>query len=233
MRNNHQPPCPLNNLHAPPKSNRRPWAIFDPLACVMIFMLLGCAGSSRSDYTTNSTSPPATSANSSTASSNSNSNRASSRTDAPTSQSGGMAGTWSGSLQCSNGRSLESIFKVSSSGNPIYEYQSKSGAREAELTSSGQKVQYVPPGGGVVTLVVNSLSTSSDHISFALRITEERTTGETLDQNEASLTADARLSGAELEVEMNVRSQGVASQPSFVVPDKESAGTCRGKLQKR
>lgn len=225
MRYNHQPPCPLNNLHASPKSRKRRWAIPGSMACVVLFMLVGCAGSAQRDYTTstNSTSPPSAAANS---------NRTSTRTDAATSQAGGMAGTWSGNLQCSNGRTLQSNFKISSSGYPIYEYQSKSGPREAELTSSGQKVQYVPPGGGVVTLVVNSLSTSSDHISFALRITEERTSGETLDQNEASLTADAKLSGAELEVEMNVRSQGVASQPGFVVPEKESAGVCRGRLQK-
>lgn len=234
MQDTHQSPHPPNNLPAPPKSNKKLRVILGSIASVMSIMLGGCGGSAQSgDYPTSahSTSPPAVTTSNSTSPS-ANMTQTHSEAEAPASRAVGLTGTWSGTLQCSNGQTLPSTFKVAGSGNPIYQYRGSSGPREAELTSSGQEVQYVPPGGGVVTLTVNSLSTSSDHISFALNITEEKTSGETLDQSEASITADAKLSGAELEVEMNISSQAVVSQPGIVLPDDGSAGVCRGRLRK-
>lgn len=149
-----------------------------------------------------------------------------------TGAAGGLTGTWSGNLRCNNGETVESTYHISPSGNPIYKYQTKNGWREAELASSGQTVRFVPAQGGVVTVTVNSLSTSPERISYALNITEESTSGGTLDQREASVMTDAKLSGAELEVELTVRSMSVVSQPGIVVPGDESSGVCRGKLRK-
>lgn len=227
MPDNSQLPSPSNKPPAPSKSNKKRWVVLGSMVCVMLLMMGGCAGPSRSDYVPTS--------------SNSSSNSAASSVNAPetpsgagtaTGRTGGLAGTWKGNLKCSNGQTLPSVYKVAGSGNPIYEYQTNNGPREAELTSSGQTVRFIPPEGGVVTAVVNSLSTSSDRISFQMDITGEKTSGGTLDQSEAGVTMDAKLSGAELEVEMAIRSTSVASQPDLVVPGKESSGVCSGRLRK-
>jgi hypothetical protein len=144
-----------------------------------------------------------------------------------------MAGTWNGTINCEPGGSTEAVYKVSASGNPIYEYQTKSGARQEELTSTGQVVRFVPPGGGVANVQVSSLSVGSDQISYGLNISEERTSRDTLDQNRAVVTSEARLTGAGLEVVMTVRAQGIASQPDLVVPGEEQSARCTGTLQKQ
>jgi hypothetical protein len=146
--------------------------------------------------------------------------------------SSSISGTWKGTINCEPGGSTEAVYRVSGSGNPIYEYQTKSGAREVEFTSTGQVVRFVPPGGGVANVQVRSLSVGSDQISYSLNISEERTSRDTLDQNRAVVTSEARLTGAGLEVEMTVRAQGIASQPDLVVPGEEQSARCRGTLQK-
>jgi hypothetical protein len=144
-----------------------------------------------------------------------------------------MSGTWVGSITCEPGGSTQAVYRVSENGNPIYDYQTKSGAREAELTSTGQVVRFVPPEGGVADVRVDALSVAPDRISYTLSISEERTYRGTLDQNRAVVTSEARLTSAGLEVEMIVRAQGIASQPGMVVPGEESATRCRGTLQKQ
>jgi hypothetical protein len=154
----------------------------------------------------------------------------------PFSSGGGkssIVGTWNGSISCEPGGSTSARYKVSENGNPIYEYQTKSGSREAELTSNGQVVRFVPPGGGVANVQVEALSVSADRIIYTLNISEERTSMDTLDQNRAVVTSEARMTSAGLEVEMAVRAQGVASQPGMVVPGEEQSATCRGTLQKQ
>ena len=144
-----------------------------------------------------------------------------------------MAGTWNGTINCEPGGTTEAVYRVSDNGNPIYDYQTKSGARQEELTSTGQVVRFVPPGGGVASVQVSSLSVGSDQISYSLNISEERTSNDTLDQNRAVVTSDARLTNAGLEVELTVRAQGIASQPDLVVPGEEQSARCRGTLQKQ
>ena len=144
-----------------------------------------------------------------------------------------MAGTWNGTINCEPGGSTEAVYKVSDSGNPIYEYQTKSGTRQEELTSTGQVVRFVPPGGGVANVQVSSLAVGSNQISYSLNISEERTSQNTLDQSRAVVTSEARLTSAGLEVEMTVRASSIASQPDLVVPGEEQSARCTGTLQKR
>lgn len=238
MQNTPKPPYPSNKLPTPQKSNKKLWIIFGSIAGAMIVMMGGCAGKSEGDYartSTNSSSPSMNVANSAAPSTNmsqTSSMNASSRTDASAMGAGGLIGTWSGTLECSNGQSIQAVYKVAASGNPIYQYQTKDGQREVEFTSSGQTVRFLPPGGGVATVTVNSLSASSDRISYTLDISEERTSQDTLDQNKGSIAANAKLSGTELEVEMTISSTSVVSQPGMVVPGNESRGVCRGRFRK-
>lgn len=139
--------------------------------------------------------------------------------------------TWKGNFKCDDGDEIEANYRFAASGNPIYEYQTKSGAREVELTSEGQVIRFVPPGGGVTTVVVDSISISPEHMSHTISVSEEKTSGGTLDQNRSTIQSEATLSGSELDVEITIRSQGVMSQPGIVVPGDESMVVCRGKLR--
>ena len=141
-------------------------------------------------------------------------------------------GSWKGTVSCDNGNQMDASYKIASSGNPVYEYQSKSGSREVELSEPGQMVRFVPPGGGVTTVVVDSISTSPERITYSVNISEESSGGDTLSQSRATMETDATIDGPNLEVEFTVRSQNVLSQPGIVVPGDESRIVCRGKLRK-
>lgn len=157
-------------------------------------------------------------------------NSGSSRSDSGTSDSG--EGSWRGTVSCDNGNTMDASYKIAPSGNPVYEYQSKSGPREVELTEPGQVVRFVPPGGGVTTVTVDSISTSPERITYSLSVSEESSGGGTLSQSQASMESDAVIDGSELEFEFTIRSQNVLSQPGIVVPGDESRVVCRGKLRK-
>lgn len=141
-------------------------------------------------------------------------------------------GSWRGTVSCDNGETMDASYKIASSGNPVYEYQSKSGPREVELSEPGQVVRFVPPGGGVTTVTVDSISTSPERITYSLNVSEESSGGGTLSQSRATMESDATIDGSDLEVEFTIRSQNVLSQPGIVVPGDESTIVCRGKLRK-
>jgi hypothetical protein len=144
-----------------------------------------------------------------------------------------LAGTtWKGSFSCDDGEEIQANYRFAESGNPIYEYQTKSGPREVELAEAGQTIRFVPPGGGVTTIVIDDISVAPERISHTMTISREQTSGGTLDQSSSTIQSEALLSGSELEVEFTVRSQGVLSQPGIVVPGNASTVTCRGKLRR-
>lgn len=142
------------------------------------------------------------------------------------------SGSWKGTVSCDDGNNLEASYKIAESGNPVYEYQSKSGPREVELSERGQMVRFVPPGGGVTTVVVDSISASPQRITYSLSISDESSGGGTLSQSRATMESTATIDGSDLEVEFTVRGQNVLSQPGIVVPGNESVVVCRGKLSK-
>lgn len=148
------------------------------------------------------------------------------------SSAGSGEGSWRGTISCDNGETMDASYKIASSGNPVYEYQSKSGPREVELSEPGQMVRFVPPGGGVTTVTVDSISTSPERITYSLSISEESSGGGTLSQSRATMESDATIDGSNLDVEFTIRSQNVLSQPGIVVPGDESIVVCRGKLRK-
>jgi hypothetical protein len=157
-------------------------------------------------------------------------NSPSSRSSSDTDDSAG--GSWKGTVKCDDGNELDASYRIAASGNPVYEYQSKSGPREEELIEPGQTVRFVPPGGGVTSIVVDSISASPERITYVLSISEERAGGGTLSQSQARMESEANIAGSELEVEFTVRSQNVLSQPGIVVPGDESVVVCRGRLRK-
>lgn len=149
------------------------------------------------------------------------------------SDSGELAGSiWKGTFKCSDGDEIPANYRFAESGNPIYEYQSKSGAREVELSESGQTIRFVPPGGGVTTVVLDEISVSPERISHTMRVSREQASGETLDQSSSTIHSEAVLSGGNLDVEFSISSQGVLSQPGIMVPGDASTIVCQGKLRR-
>lgn len=145
----------------------------------------------------------------------------------------GLAATsWTGSLSCDDGDNLPVVLKFAETGNPLYDYQTSSGLKEVELTSPGQTLRFVPPGGGVTNIVVDSLDVSSRRVSHTMSFSHERSGGGTLIQSRSSITVEAALSGSILEVTTTIRSSSAASQPGYVIPD-ESATVCRGNLNRQ
>lgn len=144
-----------------------------------------------------------------------------------------LAGTtWKGSFKCDDGEDIEANYRFAASGNPIYEYQTSSGAREVELESAGQTLRFVPPGGGVRNITIDDISVSAERISHTMSISNERTSGGTLDQSRSTITSEAVLSDGELQVEIAIRSQNTVSQPGIMVPGDESVVTCKGRLRR-
>jgi hypothetical protein len=144
----------------------------------------------------------------------------------------GLPGTWGGTLNCDDGDTLNATIKVSDAGNPLYLYETSRGHREAEITSVGQTFRFVPPGGGVFTAVVDSLSVTPDGFSYSTRTSSERAGGGTLTQGGGRMTYRAALAGDELEVEITSGSSSTVSQPGIVIPGNESSTDCRGRLRK-
>lgn len=171
-----------------------------------------------------------------------NSNLASTESDDPDSprrssgrsgsSSGALAGTtWTGTSNCDDGDNLEMIFKFADSGNPIYEYQTKSGLRSVELTEAGQLIRFIPPGGGVTSITVDSLDVSSDRASHVMSFSTESSSGETLTQSRSRVGTETAIRDEQLEVETTIRSQSVSSQPGIMAPGDEHVVVCPGKLK--
>jgi hypothetical protein len=147
-----------------------------------------------------------------------------------------LVGTWTGELIADNGEKLPCTLRIADSGYPIYDYQTKSGARAVELTAPGQTVQFVPPEGGVATVTVEELSLSGDRIRFTTAISVERTSSfgssSILDQSRAKVTFELIQNGSELDVDMAVTSESVTSQPGLMIPGETQTVACRGALRK-
>ena len=223
-------PQPPPGLAPQPKSNKKLWIILGSIIGVLLIIMGGCAAcglivglSALNDAgsSSNSSAPRSTDEQQATAT-------------APraAADESSLAGTWQGTLKCDTGEELPAVFKVSESGNPVYEYQTKSGAREAELTAEGQTFRFVPPGGGVTSVEVNSLSVAPERISYSMSISSERSGGGTLEQSGATTATEATLSGAALDVKLTVQSRSTLSQPGIVVPGESSTTVCRGPLRK-
>jgi hypothetical protein len=220
---------PLSRSKVPPSSssNKKAWIILGSIIGVLVIVMGGCVacgaliGLSRLDKEGGTTS----------GSRSSGSGERGSKSDGSEAD-GALAGTnWNGTLNCDDGNDRSVIFKFADTGNPIYEYRTGSGLQAVELTSPRQTLRFVPSGGGVRTIVMDSLSVSSDRVSHTMSISDERSAGDTMLQSRASITTDAALSDSMLDVQQTIRSSSVASQPGYLIPD-ESVTVCRGKLDK-
>ena len=204
--------------YVPSKSNMKVWIIVGSLVGALVIMMGGCVacgaliGLSRLNDDLGTTSD----------------SRSIGKDEV-----GRLAATsWSGTLNCDDGDNLPVVFKFAETGNPLYDYQTTNGLREVELTSQGQIIRFVPSGGGVTNIVLDTILVTSNRMSHTMSVSRESSAGGTVIQSRSTITTEAALSGSRLEVQTRIRSSSAASQPGYLIPN-ESATICRGNLTKQ
>ena len=111
----------------------------------------------------------------------------------------GLTGTWRGTVTA-DGQTAEVTATFSENDYVLYTYASDSGlVRTVELSGPGQ-IQWVPLGGGVMTLAVDSVVKRPGGIAYVLHTGFERTTGGRLDRQYVSEEADYALTPEGLRV---------------------------------
>lgn len=222
----------FSNRPLPPQSTgiKKQWIILGSVIGVLVIVMGGCVACGAliglSSFTNSNVA--------STDGEDPDDSRRSSGRSSSGSGSGTLAGTtWSGTSNCDDGDKLQMVFKFAESGNPIYEYQTKSGLRSVELSEVGQLIRFVPPGGGVTSITVDSLDVSSDRVSHTMSFSTESSSGETLTQSRSRIGTENTITDGVLQVETTIRSQSVSSQPGIVAPGDEQVIVCRGKLKEQ
>jgi hypothetical protein len=98
----------------------------------------------------------------------------------PPARAADLTGSWRGTL---DGWVGEFTTAFNEDGYVLFEYTNNDGAvRTVELTAPGQ-IQFVPPGGGVTTVAVNSVVKRPGGVSYVLHIGFERASGGYPDQS--------------------------------------------------
>src|SRR5688572_2100516 len=119
---------------------------------------------------------------------------------APTSGgSAAISGTWSGTLHA-GADALGCDLQVATSGRPLWAFHDTSGFHGKELTHAGQRFQYVPPGGGVTTVTVQSVTGSATETGYVMDYSFEGTSNGYLTQKYQRLVLIGRLRGSQLDV---------------------------------
>ena len=110
-----------------------------------------------------------------------------------------LTGTWRGTVT-SDGQSAEFTATLSEEGYPLFEYTNNKGQVETvELNGRGQ-IRFVPPGGGVTTVAVESVVKRPDGVSYVLDVGFERASGGYMDQRYVSEQHDYALTNEGLSV---------------------------------
>jgi hypothetical protein len=216
------------NFQPQAKSNKKLWIILGSVIGMLVIIMGGCVACGALIGLSQLNKEGRT-----TSGSRSNGSGEPGSTSDGSGEGGALAASsWTGTLNCDDGDNLPVNIKFAETGNPLYDYHTSSGLKAVELTSTGQRLRFVPPGGGVTNIVLDSLSVSSDRMSHTMSVSRERSAGGTMIQSRASITTEAVLSGSMLEVQTTIRSSSAASQPGYMIPD-ESATVCRGKLSRQ
>jgi hypothetical protein len=151
---------------------------------------------------------------------------------ATTAPAADLTGTWRGVLT-SAGQSGEVEVIFSQAGHPIYSYTNNQGVtRQVELISSGQKIEYVPPGGGVQTVVVESIQKEPRSVMLSLAGSFERAKSGYLDQRQETTTIEYRLVPQGLHMRVTLRAVSHLSDKDLSVGGTPDSSVAEGVLQK-
>ncbi len=91
----------------------------------------------------------------------------------------------------------------------MWAFNDTDGFHKTELTHAGQKLEYVPPERGVVTVLVHSVTGSPSDTGYVVDYSFERSSNGHLTQRYQRLALSGQLRGAQLEVTYS--DQGISS----------------------
>ena len=121
-----------------------------------------------------------------------------------------ITGQWVGTLrQPGTTDTLGCDLHVAASGRPLWAFNDTDGFHKTELTHAGQKLQYMPPERGVITVIVHSVTGSPTDTGYVVDYAFERSSNGYLTQRYQRIAMSGRLHGAQLEVTYSV--QGLSS----------------------
>jgi hypothetical protein len=110
-----------------------------------------------------------------------------------------LTGTWRGTVTV-EGQAVEFTATFSENGYFLFTYENNQGlVRTVELSAPGQ-IQFVPPGGGVMTMAVASVVKRPGGVAYVLHTGFERTSGGYLEQRYVTEEADYALTTGGLRV---------------------------------
>ena len=110
-----------------------------------------------------------------------------------------LSGVWSGLLH-GDGETMETSVLISSAGRTTYCYQDSVGSEEVELTHRGQQIEYVPAGGGVITVRVLDVAGSTGKCAHLISWSFERAADGYMDQQYKRIAMQCELRGDKLAV---------------------------------
>ena len=138
----------------------------------------------------------------------------------PPARAAELTGAWRGTVTL-DGQATEFTATFSENGYFLFTYTTSAGfVRTVELSGPGQ-VRFAPPGGGVMTLVVESVVRRPGGVAYVLRTGFERPTGGRVEQQYAREEANYALTTAGLRVR-------IVSRPTAFLEDTDATGGPQG-----
>lgn len=111
-----------------------------------------------------------------------------------------LGGLWSGILRSASGETMETTIRISPGGRTMYCYRDTEKYREVELTHQGQRIQYVPPNLGVVTVTVMEVASTPRGCGHLIAWSFQRSANGYMDQQFQRIAMQCELKGDKLAV---------------------------------
>ena len=144
-------------------------------------------------------------------------------------QATGLVGTWKGMLRSQND-SQDFVVTISAAGNYVFPYTNQSGqTRQVEFTTVGQTVSWIPSGGGVLTVTVDSIAPRSGGLRITWHGRFEKNSQGNLDQEDLSIVLDLMLDAGMLRTRQTVQDVQFLNGMKLA----ESTTTREGSLQRQ
>lgn len=144
-----------------------------------------------------------------------------------------ITGSWKGMLTDADGSSAEVVVDFSSSGLTLYSYTNNQGvARQVELGSVGQTIEYVPAGGGVQRVIVKALEVGAGRLSVEILGSFEKASQGYLDQHYEGALFEYVLVPGGLKMKVTTQSTSHFGDKETIVGGAPQAAVAEGLLHR-
>ena len=144
-----------------------------------------------------------------------------------------LSGAWKGLLTGADGSQAEVQVDFSPQGFPLYSYTNNHGvARQIELSHVGQTVEYVPQGGGVQRMVVQTFEKGQGRLSVSIVGSFERAKQGYLDQRQEAALFEYTLVPEGLKMRVTTRASSHFGDKDLIVGGDPHAVVAEGVLRR-